>query len=326
MSNNLCAEVVNRTNNPIRAIVDNIQEWNDNLEKIPLSIGDPTIYGNFPVPESVNSAMIEAIRSGKANGYPPSVGYLRSREAVANFWSKTNNSKVEATQVILASGCSHALEMSIKALCNPGDAILIAKPSFSLYTTLAHSLNLQPVYYDLLPDKQWELDLAQLETILKTHKNIKTILINNPSNPCGSNYSLHHLKDVIKVIEHFSIPIIADEIYANMNFEGSFHCIGELTSLPVLSTGGIAKQFLAPGYRLGWVIVYHSEALLKGIVKLSQLILGPNSIIQSALPDIFENTPQSFFKDLNQTLKEHAMIVYNQLSTVTNVVKPQGAM
>ena len=322
----VCSSQVARTFNPIRAIVDNIQEWNKELPKIALSIGDPSVFGNFPVPESVTNAIQDAITSQKANGYPPSVGYEASREAVAQFWSRSNNTFVNKEQVVLASGCSHSLEMSIKVLCNPGDALLIAKPSFSLYATLANNLGIQIIYYDLLPSKEWEVDVDQLNHLLNTNTNIKSIIINNPSNPCGSNYSKEHLLNICNILEHHNIPIIADEIYANMVFDHKFHALGDLTKLPVLSTGGIAKQFLCPGYRLGWVIVHRSDDILKGVIKLSQLILGPNSLIQYALPNIFKNTPDDFYSDLNSTLKEHAFYIYNKLSQVTTVVKPQGAM
>ena len=321
----LSAQVA-RTHNPIRAIVDNIQEWNKDLPKIALSIGDPSVYGNFPIPESVTNALTNAIASQKANGYPPSVGYESSRQAVAEFWTKTNNSKVTKEQVVLASGCSHSLEMAIKVLCNPGDALLVAKPAFSLYCTLANNLGIEVVYYDLLPEHGWTVDIKQLDKLLQTHNNIKTIIINNPSNPCGSNYSKSHLLDIAKVLEKHQLPIIADEIYANMVFDDKFYTLGELTTLPVISTGGIAKQFLCPGYRLGWVIVYRSDPILKGIIKLSQLILGPNSLIQYALPEIFKNTPDSYYTDLNKTLKEHAYYIYDKLSPFVEVIKPQGAM
>ncbi len=320
------SDQVARTHNPIRAIVDNIQDCNPDLPKVSLSIGDPSIYGNFKIPSSVTDAIANAIKSEKANGYPPSVGYEASREAVAQFWNKTNGSNVNKSQVVLASGCSHALEMAIKVLCNPGDEILIAKPCFSLYTTLANNLQIKVVEYNLNPEKGWTVDIQHLRSLLSSKKSIKTIIINNPSNPCGSNFSLAHLKEIVAVLEEFKIPIIADEIYANMVFEDKFYALGDLTSLPVLSTGGIAKQFLCPGYRLGWVIVYRSPAILNGIVKLSSLILGPNSLIQYALTDIFKNTPDSFYTELNQKLKEHAYYIYDKLSPHTVVIKPQGAM
>eukprot|EP00835_Amoeboradix_gromovi_P004152 NODE_307_length_11332_cov_0.276774.p3 type:complete len:390 gc:universal NODE_307_length_11332_cov_0.276774:3968-2799(-) len=320
------SEQASRTHNPIRAIVDNIQEWNKDLEKIALSLGDPTVFGNFPVPKTVTDSICSALASGKANGYPPSVGYESARLAVADFWSSANNSKVSKDQVILTSGCSHALEMSLKVLCNPGDAVLIARPSFSLYSTLANNLDIKIIYYDLLPTKGWEVDVEQLDQLLHSHSKIKSIVINNPSNPCGSNYCKQHLLDIVKILEKHSIPIIADEIYANMVFDDQFYALGELTTLPVLSTGGIAKQFLCPGYRLGWVIVYRNDAILDGVVKLSQLILGPNSLIQYALKDIFKNTRTEYYKELNDKLKEHAYYIYDKLSPHTTVIKPQGAM
>lgn len=99
-------------------------------------------------------------------------------------------------------------------------------------------------------------------------KTTKAILINNPSNPCGSVYSKEHLEEILKVAEKYHLPIICDEVYSNMIFEGhTFYPIGSLSNgVPVLSIGGLAKVYLAPGWRLGWVCLYDKLNLLKDVI------------------------------------------------------------
>jgi histidinol-phosphate/aromatic aminotransferase/cobyric acid decarboxylase-like protein len=101
--------------------------------------------------------------------------------------------------VVIASGCSGALDLAITVLLNPGDTMLVPKPAFPLYQTLAESKGVKVKHYNLLPDKSWELDLAHLESIID--ETTKVLLVNNPSNPCGSVYSKQHLLDILAVAE-----------------------------------------------------------------------------------------------------------------------------
>ena len=95
--------------------------------------------------------------------------------------------------------------------------------------------------------------------------NTVAIVVVNPSNPCGSVYSRQHLLDTLAVAERHFLPIIADEIYAGMVFEGQqFHSIASLSkNVPVLSCGGIGKKYLVPGWRVGWILIYDKNEILK---------------------------------------------------------------
>jgi len=118
-----------------------------------------------------------------------------------------------------------------------------------------------------------------------------------------------------------------------MVFEGeTFYSCRELTNGPVYVLGGLAKQYLAPGWRVGWILIHDPENKLKKVrgplINLSQVILGANSICQGAIPAILENTPKSHYSGLNRTLSIAADILYNGFSAIPqlNPVKPQGAM
>jgi tyrosine aminotransferase len=129
------------TANPIRRIVDQLNiPCNPDKKLIPLSIGDPSVFGNMsPAPE-VQAAVTLQITShtqggASRHGYPPSTGYVFARAAVAERFS-TAASPLTADDVVLASGCSGALELVMSALADPGDNILVPEPGFSLYLTI----------------------------------------------------------------------------------------------------------------------------------------------------------------------------------------------
>lgn len=252
-----------RVSNPIRDIVDqlDLDKINKSKSMIPLSIGDPTKFGNLDTDRSISAALLGSVHSSMHNGYPPSDGYVESRSAVAERYSTPLNSLVP-DDISLTSGCSHALQICIEVLCNPGDTLLLPNPAFPLYQTIADHLNISVSKYELLPERGWEADLdhmrQQLESAVQASSRVGAILVNNPSNPCGSVYAIEHLKDILALAEEFKVPIIADEIYGDMVFEDEdleFKYMAELTeTVPILSCNGIAKRYLVPGWRLGWIV------------------------------------------------------------------------
>lgn len=217
------------------------------------------------------------------------------------------------------------------------------RPGFPLYQVIADSLSAEVKKYDLKPECNWECDLEHMESLITDRT--RAILINNPSNPCGSNYSATHLEAVVAVARKHGLPIIADEIYAGVVFDGEFTPINTVSGdVPVLSTGGIAKEFIVPGWRLGWVTVHDQSAnkvaseLLVGLKNLSQLILGANSLIQSCLPRLLLATdsvdcPQhsalaEWKARYMRILSENAALCVDAAakSVGLEVTRPQGAM
>lgn len=327
------SDIARNTFNPIRSIVDGMKLTpNPDKDMIALSIGDPTVFGNLKIPMEIEETVIKCIKSHKYNGYGPSVGYESARKAVAEYVS-TPTSTVEAKDVILTSGCSGALDLCITCLANPGQNILVPRPGFSIYKTLADSLGIHVRHYNLLPEKSWEVDLDHLES----HIDEKTaaIIINNPSNPCGSVYSKEHLLEILAVAEAYKVPIIADEIYEHFVFSGTeYYSLASLTdTVPILSCSGLTKRYLVPGWRLGWIVIYDrndifQEEIRHGLLSLSQRILGPNTLIQAAVPDILTKTPQSFYSDTIKFIESNAKLFYKKISAIPGLkpVMPQGAM
>ncbi len=172
--------------------------------------------------------------------------------------------------------------------------------------------------------------------------NTKAILINNPSNPCGSNFSKDHLLGIAAIARKHNLMIIADEIYGNCVFDGEFYPMHLYSDdVPVVSVGGLAKEFIVPGWRVGWLIFHEKgtgrfKELRSGIKSLTQIIVGANSLIQAAIPRLLcptsgskdERDLQTFSKQYMDVLRTNAQICLNEAKSCPEltVVEPQGAM
>lgn len=328
----LCSSKLARnTHNRIREIVESLKLVpNPEKPMIPLSIGDPTIFGNLEASHETINAVKRALESGKYNGYAHTAGHEEARKAIAKYVAHQGD--VTLNDIIICSGCSSALEICILTLADKGQNILVPRPGFCLYNTLCEGLGIEVRYYNLLPENEWEADLDQMESLID--KNTASILINNPSNPCGSVFSKFHLQKILKLAAKHFLPIIADEIYEHFVFPGSKHIsISSLSKdVPILSCGGLTKRFLVPGWRTGWIVIHDREQrfgeIKQGLKQMATRILGSNTLVQGALPDILSNTPQSYFDGVIDILSKNARCAYDALSIVVGLkpVLPRGAM
>jgi tyrosine aminotransferase len=319
------------THNPIRKIVEGLNiEPNPDKMMIALSIGDPTTFGNLKPAKEVMDAIKSVVEDGKYNGYGPSTGFLEARRAVAEYVAHQGD--VTPNDIILCSGCSSSLDMSISVLASAGQNILVPCPGFSIYKTLAEGFGIECRTYNLLPEKSWEIDLNDLESLID--ENTAAIVITNPSNPCGSVFSKSHIKAILKIAEKHFVPIIADEIYEHFVFPGTeYHSFSSLSkNVPILSCGGLTKRFIVPGWRLGWIVIHDRnnafDEVRKGLANLSARLLGPNTMIQGALPAILKHTPTEFYDNLVETLLHHATVAYELLKSIPGLtpIMPNGAM
>eukprot|EP00949_MAST-11_sp_MAST-11-sp1_P000867 g867.t1 len=334
-----------RTLNPIRKIVDEIKQPEQLKDKptIVLALGDPSKFGNLPPPERLVAAVASKATALSANGYVHSAGIPETRKAIAREYS-TAASPLTSDDVVVASGCSGALELAYKSLLNPGDTILLPSPGFALYETIARHYQVSCAFYPLIAEKGWEADIAKLRD-LAASTSAKVLLINNPSNPCGSVYSKEHLEELVSVARDHGMVIIADEIYGNVVFDESktFFPVADVApDVPVLATGGAAKEFLVPGWRLGWVIVHdrpRGKGVLAnvrtGLLKLSQVIIGANTLVQAALATLLEDTEEAraemaaFRKRTLDELRANAEVTTSSLREIPGLhvfTPPAGAM
>ncbi|XP_053618537.1 tyrosine aminotransferase [Plodia interpunctella] len=320
------------THNLIRGIVENLQvEPNPNKQLIALSVGDPTTFGNLNPPEQVLDSIRESVQRHTSRGYAPVVGHYEARQAVAEY--SAHQGEVSPDDVILCSGCSHAIELAITVLADSGQNVLVPSPAFMIYQTVSEGLGIKIKFYKLLPDRQWEADLEDLES--QIDDDTAALVVINPSNPCGSVYTKEHLNNILDIAARNHVPVIADEIYEHFVFSGNeFTAISALSKdVPVLTCGGLTKRFLVPGWRMGWLIIHDRHEILgkeirKGLNNVASKILGPCTLIQRALPSILKNTPQSFFDEVVLFIENQAKLAYGILRRAPGLkpIMPQGAM
>lgn len=203
--------------------------------------------------------------SPASTGYAPACGTIAARNAIAEYHSYPERT-LHPDHVVVANGCSGALELALTALLDEETILLVPQPGFPLYQVIAESHGASVRHYHLDPNQNWQVDLNDLEQLLISHqKMVRGVVINNPSNPTGAVFTKQHLVDIITLCERHRVPIIADEIYGDITFDESrpFHPLArvvaqERSQLPVITASGLGKQFLIPGWRVGW-IVFHDK-------------------------------------------------------------------
>ncbi|KPI84440.1 putative Tyrosine aminotransferase [Leptomonas seymouri] len=310
-----------RTLQPVNDLADNMKPSRSTKSCLRLSIGDPTVDGNLKTPEIVTEAVVDVVRSGNFNGYPPCVGADNVRQVVAAYWrrfcqTKSRKEVVQWDQVIITSGVSHAIVLALTALCDEGDNVLVCAPSFPQYKSVCDSYNIECRYYSLDSSKHWECDLNQAAGLVD--ERTKAFIIINPSNPCGSNFSRAHLNEIIEFCEFRQLPLISDEIYAEMVLHNDlFTSVADFdTDVPRLVLGGTAKYQVCPGWRVGWSILVDRKGVASewndGMARLSQLISGVNSLCQEAIARTLLDCPRTNTEHLVAQLEAGAK-VYDRL-------------
>lgn len=289
--------------NPLRKLkFEQVAEPNPSKKVITLQLGDPTIFGNLPPPTQCLEALHKSLDEDSFL-YNAGQGRLEAREAVAHY--SRHQGDVTADDVILCCGCGHALEMCILSLVAPGENLLIPRPCYN-YRTWTDGLKIETRPYNLDPANGWNVDLKHMESLIDGKT--RAIIVNNPGNPCGSVFSEDHILEILDIAERHKLPIIADEVYEFFTFPGvKFHSIASLSKeVPVLTCSALSKRFLMPGIRMGWIILNDRNNALKdvkqGLHNVTGRILGPNSTVQHALPEILKNTPQEFFDSTMTTI------------------------
>lgn len=320
-----------RCNNPIYSVLGAI-DAKPRVDKkmIPLALGDPTLYGNLRAPAEAIAAVHKWTDVFTCHGYQPTVGPDTARAAVAKYMS-TDAVTYAQEDIILSPGASGGIEASMAVLCDAHSNILIPSPGFASYVVSAGPKYIDCRFYKLLPEHDWEADLEHMESLIDGKT--RAILVNNPSNPCGSNYSRQHLQAIIDLAQRYCIPIISDEIYAHMTWSGEFVPMADLASdVPILTVGGIGKRFICPGWRIGWIAIHDPigafTTVRQGLSKLTTINLHPCSVMNAALPDILANTPPSYFAGVLRQLEENASLTASSLSSAhgLTVTKAKAAM
>ncbi|KAI7750070.1 hypothetical protein M8C21_019094 [Ambrosia artemisiifolia] len=180
----------------------------DTRPVLPLAHGDPSAFACFRTTQIAEDALVNSIRSGNFNGYGPGVGIPQARRAVADYLSQDLPNKLSEEDVFLTVGCAHAIQTIITVVANPNANILLPKPGFPYYEAVAKSCHLEVRHFELLPEKDWEVDLDAVEAL--ADENTLAMVIINPGNPCGNIFTRKHLEKV--KLDLFAFEDIKDDL------------------------------------------------------------------------------------------------------------------
>ena len=254
-----------------------------------LNIGNPAPFG-FRTPDEVIYDMSQQLSD--CEGYSPSQGLFSARKAIMQYSQIKKLPNVTISDIYTGNGVSELINLSMQALLNDGDEILIPAPDYPLWTATATLAGGKVVHYICDEESDWNPDIADIRS--KITDKTKAIVIINPNNPTGALYSKEILEEIVKVAEEFGLIIFSDEIYDRLVMDGLKHIsIASIAPKNVfcVTFSGLSKSHMIAGFRVGWMVLSGNKkaaaGYIEGIKMLSNMRLCSNvpaqSIIQTAL-------------------------------------------
>ena len=220
-------------------------------EIISLNIGNPGLFG-FRTPETMRLAMIENL--GQAEPYCHQQGIFPAREAIVMQQQNRGIHHVSADDVFIGNGVSELIDLSLRALLNPGDEILVPSPDYPLWSAAVVLNGGVPRYYNCLPERGFAPDPAEIEALISPRT--RAIVVINPNNPSGAVYDRSVLEQIVDIAARHEVLVMADEIYDQMVYDDAeFVPLATLIGDAVcLTFSGLSKVYRACGYRVGWCV------------------------------------------------------------------------
>jgi alanine-synthesizing transaminase len=299
---------------------------------LPLNVGDPLNF-DFQTPPHIIEAAHKAMRDGK-NGYAPSPGIPEALEAIRGEAQRKGLTTVQ--DVFVTSGVSETVDLCISALVNPGEDILTPKPDYPLYSAVLCKLGIDLNAYDLNEEDAWQPELADIERKLTTRT--RGIVLINPNNPTGSLCSQKMLEQIAELARRHNLLVFSDEIYDKLILD--FDSLGKATphlafaavapDIPCITFGGMSKNYLVPGWRIGWGIASGDAAAIKpyteGIHRLLRARLCANHPEQYAIKPALEG-PQGHLVEVQRKLRSRRDLTQKWCESTARIscVAPRGA-
>lgn len=297
---------------------------------IKLNIGNLAVFGLEP-PDEIVQDMIRNLPS--AGGYTDSKGLFAPRKAVVHYCQQKHIAGVTVDDVYLGNGASELITMSMNALLNAGDEILVPAPDYPLWTASVSLSGGTPVHYLCDEGADWTPDLADVES--KISPRTRGMVIINPNNPTGALYSEAVLHDMLALARKHGLIVFADEIYDKTLFDGHRHTSVASLAQDVLCVtfNGLSKNYRSCGYRAGWMVVSGDKRqaadYIEGLTMLASMRLCANTPGQLAI-----QTALGGYQSIDDLVAPGGRLcrqrdmAYDMLSSIpgVSVVKPKAAL
>jgi alanine-synthesizing transaminase len=255
---------------------------------VKLNIGNPGAFG-FRAPEHLQHAI--AGRIADTDPYTHQQGLPAAREAIAAFHKARGTPNAAPERVFIGNGVSELIDLSLRALLNPGDEVLLPSPDYPLWSAATILNDGRPVYYrckvanDFLPDPD------ELEALVASRPRgkVRAIVLINPNNPTGANYPRELLERIVAIAAKHDLLLMCDEIYDGILYDDArFVPAAPIAGdVPCLSFGGLSKVHRACGWRVGWAVLsgdplrsgeFHHAMDLLGALRLCANVPGQFAI------------------------------------------------
>lgn len=297
---------------------------------IKLNTGNPAAFG-FDAPDEITQDVIRNLPLSQ--GYCDSKGLFSARKAIMQYCQQKNFPPITVEDIIIGNGVSELVVMTMQALLNNGDEMLIPAPDYPLWTAAVHLSGGRAVHYRKDEQSDWYPDIEDMRS--KITAKTRGIVIINPNNPTGAVYPDEILKEIVQLAREHDLIIFADEIYDKILYDGVEHTA--LASLAddvlCISFNGLSKSYRVAGFRAGWLVVsgpkHNARSYLEGLEMLASMRLCANVPSQHAI-----QTALGGYQSINDLilpggrLLEQRNRAWEMLDQIPGVscVKPKGAL
>ena len=322
--NDVCYDI----RGPVLELAQRMEEEGHKIIK--LNIGNVGVFG-FDPPEEIQLDMIRNLSN--ASAYSDSKGIFSARKAIMQYCQEKGIQGVALDDVYTGNGVSELIVLSMNALLNDGDEVLVPAPDYPLWTAAVSLSGGTPVHYLCDESKEWAPDLADLRK--KITPRTKAIVVINPNNPTGAIYSKEVLTELTQIARENGLILFADEIYDKMLYDGEKHIsLASLsTDVVIITFNGLSKNYRSCGYRAGWMVVSGDKEMVRdyieGLNMLSSMRLCANVPGQYAI-----QTALGGYQSINDLVNEGGRLArqrdlaWKLITEIPGVscVKPKSAL
>ena len=294
-----------------------------------LNIGNPAPFG-FRTPDEVVYDMSQQLPD--TEGYSPSKGLFSARKAIMQYAQLKNIPNVSIDDIYTGNGVSELINLSLSALLDNGDEVLVPSPDYPLWTACVNLAGGTAVHYVCDEDSEWYPDIDDMRS--KITDKTKAIVIINPNNPTGALYPKEVLQQIVDLAREHQLMIFSDEIYDRLVMDGLEHIsIASLApDLFCVTFSGLSKSHMIAGWRVGWMVLSGNKRLAKdyieGLNMLANMRMCSNvpaqSVVQTALGG--HQSVKDYLVPSGR-IYDQRELVYNMLNDIPGItaVKPKAA-
>ncbi len=295
-----------------------------------LNIGNPAPFGLCAPDEIIQDVMRNLVN---CQGYSDSKGVYYARKAVMQYCQEKDFPKVDVDDIFIGNGVSELIVMSMQALLNNNDEMLVPAPDYPLWTAAVSLSGGNPVHYLCDEENDWQPDIADIES--KITDKTRGLVVINPNNPTGAVYTKDTLLKLLEIARKHDLVVFADEIYDKIIYDEAQHiALASLADdLLMISFNGLSKAYRVAGFRAGWMVISgakdHARDFIEGMELLASMRLCSNVPGQHAI-----QTSLGGYQSINDLVKpggrlyeqmDYSWKMLNQLEGVS-CVRPKGAL